>query len=104
MFYRQLRNKKQIEAILFRFRFIQRKQDDCYLFQSAHCTHIKSYLADHPEIQSMLADYVQMILLMKPEDVLEYTLDYFMQYIPEAFPRNEYFEQAPEEEEPYFII
>lgn len=64
-----------------------------------HCAHIKSYLADHREVKNIVADYVQHILQMKPKEILDYTVNYFLQYIPEYMPRNEYLEGVRDEEE-----
>lgn len=37
----------------------------------------KSYMLDAPEAQTILSDYLQYILLTKPSNVLNYTIDYF---------------------------
>lgn len=60
---------------------------------------LKSYLLDHPEVHDLISDYVQMILMLKPADILEYTIKYFKNYAPFLFPRNEYIETQYEYEE-----
>ncbi|KAI8927048.1 hypothetical protein BC831DRAFT_195191 [Entophlyctis helioformis] len=35
------------------------------------------YLADHPELRAFLADYMQLLMHRKPEDVYAFTLEYF---------------------------
>ena len=37
----------------------------------------KTYLLQHPELKSLMADYTQLLLLRKPENVYEFTKDYF---------------------------
>jgi len=46
---------------------------------------IKSYLEDHPEFKNMMADYIYYTLMMKPEDVLDFTIRHFSQYNPQSF-------------------
>ncbi|KAF5291752.1 hypothetical protein FQA39_LY14240 [Lamprigera yunnana] len=41
---------------------------------------IRSYLVDHPELKDMMADYVQKTLFMKPEDVFDFTIQYFTRF------------------------
>lgn len=36
-----------------------------------------NYLAKHPELKTMLADYLQFLLQEKPEDVYQFTMDHF---------------------------
>ncbi|KAI8902739.1 hypothetical protein BC833DRAFT_616474 [Globomyces pollinis-pini] len=35
------------------------------------------YLSEHPEVRAFLADYLQLLLHRKPENVYEFTVDYF---------------------------
>lgn len=58
---------------------------------------MQSYMVDHPELKNMITDYVKNILHMKPSTVIDYTINYFLQFIPEYWPRNEYFEEVEEE-------
>ncbi|KAJ3320752.1 hypothetical protein HDV06_005045 [Boothiomyces sp. JEL0866] len=37
----------------------------------------KKYVAEHPEIHSFLSDYLQMLLHKKPENVYQFTNEYF---------------------------
>ncbi|KAH0821139.1 hypothetical protein GEV33_001651 [Tenebrio molitor] len=53
---------------------------------------IENYMEDHPEIKDMLADYVQTVLQLKPEDVFEFTAKYFLAFTPALLPQSEYFE------------
>lgn len=52
---------------------------------------VKSYMYDHPEFKQMIRDYVNAILLMKPEDVLEFTIQHFLAFTPNLLPENEFF-------------
>lgn len=35
------------------------------------------YLAQHPELKAFLADYLQLLMHQKPEDVYKFTYEYF---------------------------
>ncbi|XP_043265138.1 ciliogenesis-associated TTC17-interacting protein-like [Colletes gigas] len=35
------------------------------------------YLTDHPEIKQLMADYTQMLLVVKPENVIDFTIQHF---------------------------
>ncbi|XP_045466787.1 ciliogenesis-associated TTC17-interacting protein [Harmonia axyridis] len=59
----------------------------------AASSHMKSYLYDHKEIGSLINDYVQNILQIKPENIIQFTKHYFLSYAPYLLPRAEYFEQ-----------
>ncbi|KAJ3186600.1 hypothetical protein HDU85_007420 [Gaertneriomyces sp. JEL0708] len=37
----------------------------------------QEYIAAHPELKDMLADYLQLVLHRKPSDVYTFTKDYF---------------------------
>ncbi|XP_033298040.1 ciliogenesis-associated TTC17-interacting protein-like [Bombus bifarius] len=41
------------------------------------------YLADHPEVKQLIADYVQTLLVVKPENVIDFTIQHF-----KAFAKN----------------
>lgn len=40
----------------------------------------KTYMSDRPDIQTILSDYVQSILEMKPADVVRFTMEYFKRF------------------------
>jgi hypothetical protein len=61
-------------------------------FQTINKKLIENYMEDHPEIKDMLADYVQTVLQLKPEDVFEFTAKYFLAFTPALLPQSEYFE------------
>ncbi|XP_076763629.1 ciliogenesis-associated TTC17-interacting protein [Xylocopa sonorina] len=48
------------------------------------------YLTDHPEIKQLIADYVQMLLVVKPENVIDFTIQHFKAFVkdPLAFETN----------------
>lgn len=52
---------------------------------------MKTYLYDHPEVNELFSDYVNNILLLKPEHVLPFTMDYFQSFCPLKLPRQGYF-------------
>ncbi|KAH1018382.1 ciliogenesis-associated TTC17-interacting protein isoform X1 [Dendroctonus ponderosae] len=57
---------------------------------------MKTYLKDHPEIQDMLSDYLNSVLLLKPENVMPFTVDYFMNFEPYSLPELPYFDDFDE--------
>lgn len=59
---------------------------------------IKSYLADHPEFRNMMADYVQATLLMKPDKILDFTIQHFSQYFNREVFRSNSFDEEEDEE------
>ncbi|XP_025830962.1 ciliogenesis-associated TTC17-interacting protein-like [Agrilus planipennis] len=61
--------------------------------------HLKliQYLKDHQELKNILSDYLSRILIMKPTEVIDFTVDYFKQYAPVVIPREEYFGESEEE-------
>lgn len=65
---------------------------------------VKSYLLDHPELNNVLADYIQHILTLKPADILEFTINHFKNFAPHFFPKNDYYETNYVEEEEMFTI
>ncbi|XP_076256135.1 ciliogenesis-associated TTC17-interacting protein [Rhynchophorus ferrugineus] len=52
---------------------------------------MKTYLKDHPEIEEMVGDYLQSLLLLKPENILPFTMDYFTNFQPFQLPQMPYF-------------
>lgn len=48
---------------------------------------------DHKEVKDLIADYVTRILQLKPDDVLDFTAKYFLNFTPEILPLTEYFER-----------
>lgn len=59
--------------------------------------HMKSYLADHPEFKNMMDDYVESALLMKPDSVLDFTINYFSRFASRNFQESDYLSQMEEE-------
>lgn len=51
-------------------------------FQTEAEMKMKHFLSSHPELKDLLADYINNILLMKPENVLPFTMDYFQSLCP----------------------
>ncbi|XP_043511565.1 ciliogenesis-associated TTC17-interacting protein [Frieseomelitta varia] len=49
----------------------------------AKIAELTEYLADHPEIKQLIADYVQILLVVKPENVIDFTIQHF-----KAFAKN----------------
>lgn len=39
-----------------------------------------SYLKQHPEIRALVSDFLQFLLLRKPENVLQFSRDYFLPF------------------------
>ncbi|XP_023695765.1 ciliogenesis-associated TTC17-interacting protein isoform X1 [Paramormyrops kingsleyae] len=50
-------------------RFLDRKEE----LRSSHA----SYVQEHPELKALLADFLQFLLLRKPDDVLSFAVEYF---------------------------
>lgn len=65
---------------------------------------LQSYLLDHPEFKNMMGDYVQSTLLMKPEEIVDYTIKHFTSYCPKEPVRPRYPSEVVEEEEERFMI
>ncbi|KAF2904558.1 hypothetical protein ILUMI_01605 [Ignelater luminosus] len=84
-------------------------EEDMHLFsafldcKTSCMMQIKSYLTDHPEFKNMMADYIQATLLMKPEDVLEFTVKHFNQYFNQDAFRNNSFDEEENEEEGFRV-
>lgn len=38
------------------------------------------YIRQHPELQALIADYLQFLLLRKPEDTIAFAADYFSSF------------------------
>lgn len=52
-----------------------------YLDRKQLCiSRMKNYMQDQPDIQSILADYVQTVLQMKPSDTIKFTMEYFTRF------------------------
>ncbi|CAG9772739.1 unnamed protein product [Ceutorhynchus assimilis] len=54
---------------------------------------MQTFIRDHPEIQDMLADYLQSALLLKPENIMQFTKDYFLNLEPYKLPESPYFDE-----------
>ncbi|CAH1118464.1 unnamed protein product [Phaedon cochleariae] len=54
---------------------------------------MKTYSADHPEMKDILADYLNNILLLKPENILTFTMDFFESLCPIKIARMGYMDQ-----------
>nr|XP_023028736.1 ciliogenesis-associated TTC17-interacting protein-like [Leptinotarsa decemlineata] len=54
---------------------------------------MSTYMSDHPEVKDILADYLNNILLLKPENILTFTQDFFESLCPMKLARMGYFEQ-----------
>lgn len=63
-----------------------------YKLQTVAEMKMKKYIFDHQEVKELLADYVNSIVLLKPENVLSFTMDYFQSIYPFKLPRQSYFE------------
>ncbi|PSN32745.1 hypothetical protein C0J52_19694 [Blattella germanica] len=48
-----------------------------------HALH-RSYFADKPETKALIADFLQAVLLLKPEDVIQFAIDYFSIFTPDT--------------------
>lgn len=53
---------------------------------------MRAYLRDHPDIHDMMADYLQSVLLLKPDQIMPFTSDYFMNFEPYRLPDMPYFD------------
>lgn len=40
-----------------------------------------SYLRQHPEIRALISDFLQFLLLRKPEDVFQFAREYFLPFL-----------------------
>ncbi len=44
----------------------------------------KSYLQNNPELRAILADFMQAVLIQKPDDVYQFARDYFIPFASNA--------------------
>ncbi|RLU23669.1 hypothetical protein DMN91_003875 [Ooceraea biroi] len=51
--------------------------------KSCNTAHYTDYLVDHPEIKQLITDYVQSLLVVKPVDVIGFTIQYFKAFTRE---------------------
>lgn len=49
-----------------------------------------SYVLDHPEIKRMVSEYIEQLVLSKPADIIDYTIDHFLKFDPEYLPRYDF--------------
>ncbi|XP_058258807.1 ciliogenesis-associated TTC17-interacting protein [Hemibagrus wyckioides] len=59
-------------------KFIDRKEE----LKADH----SSYVRQHPELKALLADFLQMLLLRKPQDVFSFARDFFIPFDPQRPP------------------
>lgn len=59
---------------------------------------MKTYMVDHPEVKEIISDYVQNVLLLKPENIMCFTRDYFLNLYPCQIPRMSYCETDREKQ------
>ncbi|XP_061791251.1 ciliogenesis-associated TTC17-interacting protein [Nerophis lumbriciformis] len=62
------------EDIQMRSKFLDRKEE----LRADHA----SYLTDHPEIRALISDFLQFLLLKKPDDVFQFAREYFLPFAP----------------------
>lgn len=48
------------------------------------------YMKDHPEVKALLADFLQFLLLRKPDDVIEFASEFFASHSPSMPAQNAY--------------
>jgi len=60
-------------GIKFLFFYFQQEE-----LKADHSTYIRS----HPELKSILADFLQFLLLRKPDDVVQFCAEYFSAFSP----------------------
>lgn len=53
---------------------------------------MKTFMSDHPQVKDILADYLNNILLMKPENVIPFTMDYFQSLFPTDMAKMGFFD------------
>ena len=46
-----------------------------------------SYLYHHPDINALMSDFLQSVLIMKPDNVIEYATEFFAPYHPHTSDR-----------------
>nr|XP_057924757.1 ciliogenesis-associated TTC17-interacting protein isoform X2 [Doryrhamphus excisus]XP_057924758.1 ciliogenesis-associated TTC17-interacting protein isoform X2 [Doryrhamphus excisus] len=64
------------EDIQMRSKFLDRKEE----LKADHA----SYLREHPEIRALISDFLQFLLLKKPDDVFQFTREYFLPFTPHS--------------------
>uniref|UniRef100_A0A3P8U159 Ciliogenesis-associated TTC17-interacting protein n=1 Tax=Amphiprion percula TaxID=161767 RepID=A0A3P8U159_AMPPE len=73
------------EDMQMRSEFLDRKEE----LKAGHA----SYLRQHPEIRALMSDFLQFLLLRKPDDVFQFAREYFLPFAsrrpPEADPKAE---------------
>ncbi|CAI8030233.1 Ciliogenesis-associated TTC17-interacting protein [Geodia barretti] len=62
--------------------FLDKKED---LKDSYH-----EYMRQNPELRAMLADFMQALLIQKPDDVYEFARDFFAPFAKDAVPKPSY--------------
>ncbi|XP_019715237.1 ciliogenesis-associated TTC17-interacting protein-like [Hippocampus comes] len=60
------------EDIQMRSKFLDRKEE----LKADHA----SYLRAHPEIRALISDFLQFLLLKKPNDVFQFAREYFLPF------------------------
>ncbi|XP_038574572.1 ciliogenesis-associated TTC17-interacting protein [Micropterus salmoides] len=60
------------EDMQMRSKFLDRKEE----LKADHA----SYLRQHPEIRALISDFLQFLLLRKPDDVFQFARDYFLPF------------------------
>ncbi|KAK1879085.1 Ciliogenesis-associated TTC17-interacting protein [Dissostichus eleginoides] len=46
-----------------------------------------SYLRQHPEIRALISDFLQFLLLRKPDDIFQFARDYFIPFASRRPPK-----------------
>ena len=47
-----------------------------------------SYVRQHPELRHLLADFLQLLLIRKPDDVVLFAKEYFLPFGSRCCPEN----------------
>ncbi|XP_026169715.1 ciliogenesis-associated TTC17-interacting protein [Mastacembelus armatus] len=68
------------EDMEMRSKFLGRKEE----LKADHA----SYLRQHPEIRALISDFLQFLLLRKPEDVFQFAREYFLPFASPPSPRT----------------
>lgn len=63
-------------------KFLDRKEE----LNAGHA----SYVRDHPELKTLLADFMQFLLLRKPQDVFSFAQDFFAPFDPQRPPDSSF--------------
>ncbi|XP_054625492.1 ciliogenesis-associated TTC17-interacting protein isoform X1 [Dunckerocampus dactyliophorus] len=64
------------EDLQMRSKFLDRKEE----LKADHA----SYLREHPEIRALISDFLQFLLLKKPDDVFQFAREYFLPFTPHS--------------------